>query len=329
MRYITMKLRFRTEEDIFFQQNPVNTFRGVMGYALRHISCIQRKSQDKYACNSCKIASRCAYALCYETNKCHLISNGAANLKTFEMPHLMNIDSGFPSNTLVKAGEKFSFNIRLLGNAVTVAPYMIVAAQNAALHGIKGVKSVLESIEDVATGKLIWSTSNDSLVLPEINSLHISEPNWKTEEKCELKLNFITPVAFRDAKTGKITKEPEFNRIIGSLMRRYTIFEATEGRTVDWNFSEITNLASQVRISGMNVEPVYWERYSTRQKQRMPISGIIGTVSYIGPVAGFEELLNAGEILRCGRSITFGQGRINVAQIRHLSNRDEFNGFVS
>ena len=329
MRYITIKMTFKTEGDIFFQQNPVNTFRGAMGYALKHISCIQRKSQEKYACNSCNNASKCAYALCYETNKCHLLSNGDANLKTFEMPHLMNIDSGVPGNSFVKAGDCYSFNIRLLGTAVNVAPYLIVAAQNAALHCIKGVKSSLESIEDESTGKIIWSMNNDSLVLPEINNLHIPEPNWKIEENCELKLNFVTPVAFRDAKTGKITKEPEFSRIIGSLMRRYTIFEATEGRKLDWNFGEISNLASKVRISGMNLEPVYWERYSTRQEQRIPISGVIGTVSYIGPVAGFEELLNAGEILRCGRSITFGQGRINVAQIRHLSNRDEFAGFVS
>ena len=106
-----------------------------------------------------------------------------------------------------------------------------------------------------------------------------------------------------------------------------TFFEATEGRKLNWHFSEISDLASKVVISGINVEPVFWERYSTRQEQRIPVSGVIGTVSYIGPVAGFEELLNAGEVLRCGRSVTLGQGRINVAQIRHLSNRDEFKAF--
>ena len=326
MRYLSMKLTFRPEKEIFFPLNPVNTFRGAMGYALRHISCIQRKNDDKYACKSCNLASNCAYALCYETNKEHLKTD-IDNFKSFEIPHLMNIDSGFPGNKVVKSGGRYSFNIRLLGNAVTVAPYLIVAAQNAAMKGIRGSKAELVSIIDEFSGKIIWSKHGDNLVLPEIDNFTISEPNWKNTENCELKLNLVTPIAFKNK--GKITREPDFNRIIGSLMRRYTFFEATEGRKLNWHFSEISELASKVKISGMNIETVCWERYSTRQEQRIPVSGVIGTVNYIGPVAGFEELLNAGEILRCGRSITLGQGRINVAQIRHLSNRDEFNGFSS
>lgn len=327
MRYISLKLTFKTENEIFFPLNPVNTFRGAMGYALRHISCIQRKSNDKYACNSCSLANSCAYSICYETNRTHLKID-FDNFKSFEIPHLMNIDSGFPGNTIVKAGEKFTFNVRLLGNAVTVAPYIIVAAQNAGLRGIRDSKAELVSIVDDFSEKIIWSKQKDNIVLPEIENFTVHEPDCNNTESCELKLNLVTPVAFKNKQTGKITREPNFNRIIGSLMRRYTFFEATEGRKLNWHFNEISELAKQVRISGMNIETVCWERYSTRQNQRIPVSGIMGTVNFIGPVAGFEELLNAGEILRCGRSITLGQGRINVARIRHLSNRDQFEAFV-
>ena len=325
MRYISMNLFFKPENDIFFPLNPVNTFRGAMGYALKHISCIQRKSADKYACNSCKLANNCAYALCYETNKIHLKTN-MDNLKSSEIPHLMNIDSGFPGNRVVKAGKRYSFIVRLMGNAVTVAPYIIVAAQNAAMKGIRGSKAELEKITDEFSGKLIWSKQNDSLVLPEIENFTIQEPDWNNRENCELKLNLVTPVAFKNR--GEITVKPNFSRIIGSLMRRYTFFEASEGRKLNWHFTELSELAKQVKITGMNIETVCWERYSTRQEQRIPVSGVIGTVNYIGPVAGFEELLNAGEVLRCGRNITLGQGRINVARIRHLSNREEFNAFI-
>ncbi len=326
MRYISLKLTFKTENEIFFPMNPVNTFRGAMGFALRHISCIQRKNADKYACNSCKMANNCAYALCYETNIGHLKTD-IDNFKSFEIPHLMNIDSGFPGNRVVKPGERYSFNVRLLGNAVTVAPYIIVAAQNAAMKGIRGSKAELETITDEFSGKLIWSKQNDNLVLPEIENFTVQEPDWNNTENCELKLNLVSPVAFKNK--GKITREPDFSRIIGSLMRRYTFFEASEGRKLNWHFSEISELAKQVKISGMNIETVCWERYSNRQEQRIPVSGVIGTVSYIGPILGFEDLLNAGDVLRCGRSVTLGQGRINIAQIRHLSNREVFKGFIS
>ena len=329
MRYVSMKMVFRTIEDMYFPQNPVNTFRGAMGYALKRISCFQRKNAEKYACNSCNASSRCAYALCYETNKSHIVTGNASNLKTFEMPHLMNIDAGFPGNTLIKAGEKFSFSIRLFGTAVSVTPNLIVAVQNAGEHGFKNVRASLVQIIDETTGKTIWSFENDSLFLPETTHLKVSEPDLSIDEKCELTLKFVTPTAFKDARTGGITKEPEFERIIGSLMRRYTIFEATEGRRLDWNFSKISETAHQVSISGMNIEPVSWKRYSTRQNQKIPITGVKGTVRYTGPVLPFIELLNAGEIIRCGRSITFGQGRISVTQIRHMGNRDEFTGFIT
>ncbi len=326
MRYVSMELIFKPEKDVFFPLNPVNSFRGAMGYALKHIACIQRKSNDKYACNSCNLANSCAYAICYETNRAHLRTD-IDNFKSFEIPHLMNIDSGFPGNKVVKAGEKYSFKVRLLGNAVSVTPYLIVAAKNAALAGIRDSKAELLSIVDDYSGKIVWNKLNDNLVLPEIQNFTISEPDWNNTDNCELKLNLVTPVAFKNK--GKITREPDFNRIIGSLIRRYIFFEATEGRKVDWHFGVISDLAKQVKISGMNIETVSWERYSTRQDKRIPISGGMGTVNYIGPVAGFEELLNAGEVLRCGRNITLGQGRINVAQLRHLSNRDEFRAFVA
>ena len=112
-------------------------------------------------------------------------------------------------------------------------------------------------------------------------------------------------------------------------MRRYTVFEATEGKVLNWKFDEISELATKVMISGMNIEPIYWERYSTRQLQRMAITGIIGEVRFIGPIASFIELLEAGEIIRCGRSVSFGQGHISVTQLRHISNRDEFQGYLS
>lgn len=328
MRYISMKLTFKPEKDVFFPLNPVNSFRGAMGYALRQISCFQKENVDKYACSNCCKVGNCAYALCYETNKSHLRIN--TNIfNSNEIPHLMNIDSGFPGNTLIKAGKSFSFYVRLLGNAVNVIPYIIVAAKKAAVIGIRDIAADLVSIIDESTGKTIWSVQNDNIILPELENLIIQEPNCNNKEKCEIKLNFVTPVSFKNKKTGGITREPDFSRIIGSLMRRYTFFEATEGRKLNWHFSEISELASKVKISGMNIETVSWERYSTRQEQRIPVSGVIGTVSYIGPILGFEDLLNAGDVLRCGRSVTLGQGRINIAQIRHLSNREVFKGFIS
>ena len=327
MRYVTMKMSFIAQQDMFFPLNPVNTFRGAMGYALRRVSCFQRKTEDKYACLKCKGNTRCAYAMCNESINYHALTGTNVLKNCSDIPHLMNITTSLPGNTTVKAGEKFDFSVRLFGAAVVYAPNIMVAANNAARLGFRKSQALLESVSDFS-GNVIWSFMSDKAQMPEIASLSIPEPDYTNDEECEIKINFISPVAFKDLKNNKITKEPEFYRLIGSLMRRYTIFESTDGKTVDWHFRKISEMARKVRISRMNLEPVSWERFSTRQQQRIQISGVIGSVSYIGPTAMFENLLNAGETLHCGRNATLGQGRINVAQIRHLSNRDEFEGCV-
>ena len=328
MRYVTMKMSFIAQEDIFFPLNPVNTFRGAMGYSLKKISCYQKKNVDKYACSTCKNNLHCAYAMCNETINYIGSSKEKSIVKGKDIPHLMNITTSLAGNTMVKAGEKFDFTVRLFGAAVVFAPYIMVSAKNSAQHGFRNSLAMLESVLDACSDKVIWSFMNDKVQMPEISSLHISEPDYTDDEECEMKINFISPIAFKDLKTNQITKEPGFDRIIGSLMRRYSVFESTDGKTVNWHFKEISEMAKKVRISRMNIEPVNWERFSTRQKQIIPISGIIGNVSYIGPTAMFEELLKAGEIIHCGRNATLGQGIINVAQIRHLSNRDENTAFI-
>ena len=330
MRYVTMKMSFIAEDDIFFPLNPVNTFRGAMGYSLKRISCNQRRNEDKYPCLTCRNNVSCAYAMCNETIK-HSNIKGIDFLKnSSEIPHLMNITTSLSGNSEVKAGEKFDFTVRLYGAAVIHSPRLMVSAKAAAMRGFKKEKSraMLESVFDACSEKIIWNFMNDSVKMPEIAYLHIPEPDFTNDEECEIMLNFISPVAFKDLKSDSITKEPEFYRIVGSLMRRYSVFEAIDGNKLDWHFKEISEMAKKVKISRMNIEPVNWERFSTRQQQRIPISGIVGSVSYIGPTAMFEELLNAGEILHCGKYATFGHGRIKVAQIRHLSNRDESKAFV-
>ena len=328
MHYLTLKMTFRAEDETAFPMNPVNTFRGALGYALKSISCKYRNAfGNKLVCNSCEQSRQCPYALCYETNKSHFGDLPIANLKSFEIPRLMYIDCGFPGNSVFKPGERFSFPIRLLGSAVSVAPYLIIAAKKAGEDGLRGARSLLELIEDEDWNE-VWTFGGDRINIPDPKSLYIPEPSLNFKEKTEIKLSLVTPVAFKDGNTHKISREPDFSRIIGSLMRRYTVFEATEGKILNWRFDEISEMAAKVIISGMNIEPIYWERYSTRQLQRMAITGIIGEVRFIGPIAGFMDLLEAGEIIRCGRSISFGQGRISVTQYRHVSNRDEFQGYL-
>lgn len=310
MKYCRIAFSFRTGGEISFPANPVNTFRGALGFQLQRLACVQRKTSE-LGCRACAVAGNCAYAMCYETAPQHIGKEFLAG--NSDVPHLMVIDSGLPGNHFLAQGSTFDFTIQLFGRGIEMAPYIVVAAQKAGQAGLTRLRvpCELERVTDAATGDLVWSSATDEFKMPKPQELQLVEPLATAGVDGEIRLKFITPVAFKDQSRGNLTLEPDFSRITGSLMRRYTAFEASEGKSVTWNFAEISRLARQVKISSLNLEPVYWERFSTRQQQRIPISGVIGQVCYTGPVNGFIDLLRAGEVIRCGRSTTFGQGRIS------------------
>jgi hypothetical protein len=237
------------------------------------------------------------------------------------MPHLMVMDAGFAGLKEIEPEKFFEFNLQLFGHGIETLPYIIVAARNAGLKGLtrQQISCELVSVTSEIDKKTIWEKEKDHLQIPEAKKLKILEPDLSDRENTEITLKFITPVAFKDDRKSKLTLEPDFFRISGSLMRRYTSFESSDNNMVDWQFSEISRIAREVKLKSINVEPVYWKRFSTRQKQRIPLAGVIGKASYVGPVKPFLELLKAGEILRCGRSTSFGQGRISLEE-RIISN---------
>jgi hypothetical protein len=311
MRYLRIGFKFKALAPVSFPPNPVNTFRGALGFQLLRISCIQRKT-SRDGCRNCDLFSRCAYAKCYETSPRHIEKGYAAG--NSDIPHFMVIDTGFPGLKEFEAGQEFEFHIQLFGQGIETLPYIIVAARNAGMMGFtrQRIPCDLISATEYFSKATIWSETKDELKIPEANLLQLPEPDISNKDLAEVNLKFITPVAFKDKRKGNLTLEPDFNRIIGSLMRRYSTFEASENNKVNWNFKEISMLARQVKLKKINLEPVYWQRFSTRQQQRIPIAGVIGQASYVGPVKPFAQLLKAGEIIRCGRSTSFGQGRISV-----------------
>gem|GEM_PF-4084133 len=47
----------------------------------------------------------------------------------------------------------------------------------------------------------------------------------------------------------------------------------------------------------------------------MSCGGVVGTVAYRGPASMFLDLLKLGEIVKCGRKTTFGQGKFKVVSV--------------
>ncbi|PID64654.1 MAG: hypothetical protein CR963_00115, partial [Gammaproteobacteria bacterium] len=55
-----------------------------------------------------------------------------------------------------------------------------------------------------------------------------------------------------------------------------------------------------------------WQRYSQRQRQKMPLDGIMGTVTYEGELAEFMPLVEFCTQTHIGKQTAFGLGEMVV-----------------
>jgi len=67
-----------------------------------------------------------------------------------------------------------------------------------------------------------------------------------------------------------------------------------------------------VELAALSTQVERGERYSTRQGDRVAVSGFTGTACYRGPFGPFLPLLWALEELKVGKSTVFGLGKIRV-----------------
>lgn len=314
MNYSTVRIYFKPFEKIAFPLNPVNTLRGALGYALK-LSCCSEEEKLFADCKACKKTVGCAYGTCFETGPEHI--KKSANIKSKDLPNLINIDAGFNGNVTFNSTDEFVFRITFLGIAVAYMPLVFLAIGKAADGGFtqKRIKCQIARIVDESDNSVIFDMNHATFELPKIREMIIKEPVIKplrSKEK-SITLNFISPTAFKDKNSSRTLNDvSDFGRIIGSLMRRYTVFEATEGKKLNWNFTRISDFAKNVRYIGSFAKIVKWERISTKQDRIMPASGVVGFATYCGKLECFKELLEAAEILRCGKNTNFGQGRVIV-----------------
>jgi len=81
----------------------------------------------------------------------------------------------------------------------------------------------------------------------------------------------------------------------------------------DWPVPELLDAANEIGCPEADLRLVAGQRWSSRQRQRVPLQGLLGHVRYTGALAPFAGLLQAAELLHVGKGTTCGQGRLRVA----------------
>jgi len=275
--------------------------RGAFGRALYKQACVTKMDN----CQQCLLFTQCAYPNVFATPA----PKQSALQKFSAIPNPFIIEPPPMGEMQLKKGERFSFNLVLIGQAISHLPLIIYAWEKALQNGL-GKEKASVSLDSIvfepkqAAEQIIYNQQKILSTAPEFRP-----PNTQALE--EITLKFITPLHIK--KHGKVMAETLTARdFLMALIRRYYLLQEFHGKDYEApDFTKLAKNAEQINCQA-DLQWYEWQRYSSRQKQKMTFGGVIGTIKLSGELTAFLDILQSGQWLHVGSKTTFGMGRYQI-----------------
>lgn len=305
------RIRFIPEKGLPLPEFKETILRGGLGLALKQGACIRPTGAQ---CQACAAPEVCAYAYLFES-KIPVDTEVLRAASDVPAPYVF---AAALERQLLAAGEPFDFTLTLFGDAIRYLPYLVAALRLMGMQGLgrSSVRCHLQAVYWLAPA----GEATALFVGPEHGVLR-SQPAAYTvgawagasaSQATALTIQFESPTTLKH--NGDILHDaPPFHVIIRTLLRRVSSLSYFHGgQRWETDYRGWIARAETVTTSAAAVQWQDWERYSTRTQRRMPLGGLVGTVTYAGDVAPFLPLLRLGELIHVGKNAVFGNGRFVV-----------------
>ena len=98
-----------------------------------------------------------------------------------------------------------------------------------------------------------------------------------------------------------------YARVDNGLPVLFVTYDANQ--QLDLDYKGLIERAQTVVTVKQDFRWYDWERYSTRQRSRLKMGGVIGEAYYHGALANYEWIL---KLVHVGKGVTFGFGKIKA-----------------
>lgn len=311
--------RFRFSLEMLEQARlPVykgTTLRGGFGFTFRKLVCYQPHVPR---CNACLLRFSCPYPQLFET----FVPPDAEVLRNLtRAPIPLIIEPPLERRQTYAAGDPLTFHVTLIGDAVRYLSYVAVAFQEL---GHKGLgkdhgRYRLTRIEAVQpfTGEsaLVHDSSAPAIIrashLPVRYTDCVEEAERLTDEA--VGMQFLTPTRLKNDGQYMRGEVLPFDVVWRTLMRRVSSLAYFHcGSRWEADYQRLAAAAREVETRASAMRWVTFRRYSTRQEQLVPLSGLVGKAWYRGELRPFLPVLVLGELVHVGKATVFGNGRYRL-----------------
>ncbi|HIE51056.1 MAG TPA: CRISPR system precrRNA processing endoribonuclease RAMP protein Cas6 [Armatimonadetes bacterium] len=291
------------------------TLRGGFGHAFRRLVCVARQP----SCQQCVLLHHCAYAYLFETRDPAQPQEEVARPFVLEPP--------LEHQREYAPGEPFHFCLTLFGQATDYLPYFIVAfsllgqkglgrkrgkfdlSEVAVVHPLRGEREVVyEDVTCVLRNILLTVTWE------EVQEAAAHLPG----DRITLRLLTNTRLVYL---SRELRQEIPFAALVSRLLRRIEALAARHGKeALTLDRQALINRAKEVETVHSDLRWQEWFRFSGRQKRRVPLGGLVGTVTYEGNLRPFQPFLLLGQYTHVGKGCVMGMGKYELVASEELGN---------
>lgn len=289
---------FKVTNPVFFNDYAGSALRGAFGHALKRVSCMTRDKE----CKSCVLYRTCPYPALFAAP-----APVTHHLQKFsEIPAPYIIEPPAWGKHTYTVGEELSFDMVLIGSAVSQLPLISYAWRKAFEKQVGKGNAVLVDIQHCA--------GNDQKSILENNLLqeHATILNIPDHLPPNLTLNIETPLRLQ--KNGKplFLSGLEASVLFSQLMRRVALLSEFHLHTpLALDFYELKKQLVELK-NVKHLRWLDWTRYSTRQQQYMQFGGVVGQWHFYDLPEVWRKMLYLGQWFHIGKNATFGLGKYQL-----------------
>jgi hypothetical protein len=288
------------------------TLRGAFGWAFKRMACVQPGSR----CDTCQQTARCAYSYVFETP----VPPDSEVLRTHEaVPRPFVFEPPLDDKTEYGLGDELAFGLVLIGRGVDYLPYFILAFKALGEVGLGRGRARFRLKQVWARDPLgPWETLIYDGPSDALRNVEMTAGIAEIEEAAAalpdhgLSVHFLTPTRLKHS--GKMAHEPAFHVLVRALMRRLSsLYYFHCGERWEADYKGLIEKAQMVKTVETAVHWQDWERYSSKQKRRIDMGGLVGSLRYAGPLSDFRSLLVLGAVVHVGKGCVFGNGKYTLS----------------
>ncbi len=303
------RLILRATSPIQFNGYSGSAWRGIFGHALKRAACVTSEKN----CKDCLLYRQCVYSYIFETPP----PRDTRYMRRYTAaPHPFILSPPLDLRRLGR-GETLPLAFTLIGNGNAYLPYVVHAFERAGALGIGPTNGTFEIAgldQETAPGSEQFDAIMDA------GKLAPRPPRTPTTPPLPdiVALQFDSPLRLK--YRGQLLTPPRFAfaAIVANLLRRVSMLSYFHNdAALDLDFKALVDRANSIAPTHEDLHWYNWARYSNRQKTRIQMDGLIGSVAFRGAdIAPWWPLLWLGQYLHAGKATSMGLGgyRLIAAQ---------------